>query len=492
MPVHDDTFQPPRPPRSRRRDTATLGLWVLMSPDHRRIGTVLPLTARGIEVGRGEGVGDRFVDDWLSRQHFRVGLGRGSTVASGPWLLADCDTRNGTIVNGERRRHAALRLGDVVRAGATLCMFDRGAEPGDPDHGLIGVSEAAFALRQAIERAARGERPVHVLGESGSGKEVVAQALHRASGRRGEFLGLNMAAVVDSLAESQLFGHRRGAFSGASADHVGAFDAAADGTLLLDEIAELAPAVQAKLLRAVETGHVHRLGDARPHRVDVRLVTATHRDLRAMVDEGAFREDLYWRLAHTQLHVAPLRDRKLDVQPLFEHFLRRHGGVGLADVVRLQSQWAWHAADLLEVYLRYDWPGNVRELRDEATALSAAMASRSADAITGPIPPPDEVLSPRLLGTVARTDRLAPAVIDSGHHPILATGPDPQEVARLQALLQDPEALLAAIRLEADGKVKRFADQLATCTGRTPAAARRAIYRALGDRIGALRGGDGS
>ncbi len=493
----EDTIRPPSPPKRRQATPTTLGLWIVSSPDHERIGTVIPLAKDGIQCGRGEAVSEQINDDWLSRDHFSIGVAKGSDLACGPWWLEDRQTRNGTFVAGISQHRCQLALGDVIRAGATVAVFDRGCLEFSDDLGLVGHSASIARLRDQVIRFARGRNPLHIRGESGAGKEVVARALHTAGAVRGPFLGVNMAAIVQSLAESQLFGHRKGAFSGATTDQVGAFDAAADGTLLLDEIGEMALPTQAKLLRAVESGEVHRIGDARPHRCKVRLLTATHRDLRAMVHGKAFRDDLYWRLAHTVIDVPPLRQRRLDVVPLLEHFLEDAGAVPLAGIVRLQSRWAWHAADLIEACLHYDWPGNVRELRDEARALGDAMRARRDDAITGPIPPLEEALSARV--RQARVDPVAvgtpakrgygsvPEVIDSGGHAIIDPVQLAAEAVRYKGLLADADALAAAIRFEADGNIKRFAQMAAAALGRKPSSVRRTIYRTLGDGVQSLR-----
>ena len=246
-------------------------------------------------------------------------------------------------------------------------------------------------------------------------------------------------------------------------------------------------AVQAKLLRAVENREVHRIGDPRPHRVDVRLVTATNKDIRKLVADGLFREDLLWRLAHARIEIPPLRERRLDITPLIEHFLAATGDVTLTRLAGARPQWAWHAADLLERCLLYPWPGNIRELRDEARSLALAIGQRSDNGVTGPIPPLEEALSPRLLAATESAPTPAPEVIDSGRYPTVARLSE--EATRYEELLGDPEALLQAIRFEADGRIKPFADRAAAVLGRKSTAVRRSIYRALGDRISELRDG---
>jgi anaerobic nitric oxide reductase transcription regulator len=285
-----------------------------------------------------------------------------------------------------------------------------------------------------------------------------------------------MANVVDGLAESQLFGHRKGAFSGALADHAGAFDAAHQGTLLLDEIAELPPGLQAKLLRTVETGEVHRIGDSLPHRVDARLVTATHRDLSELSQSGRFRADLYWRIAHSVIEVPALRERKLDVVPLFDHFLGQAGVSRLAALMGEQPASLWSLADLMERLLGYDWPGNVRELREEAFRLADAMRARAGRA-SGAIPPLEEACSERLLSRAAV----------AGSEALADTVPDPAEAERYARLLTEPTALGQAIAREAAGNVKVFAERAGASLGRHPGTVRRQIYRLLGEQLEQLR-----
>jgi two-component system response regulator FlrC len=222
----------------------------------------------------------------------------------------------------------------------------------------IGHDPASLALIARAEQLARAEASVLITGESGTGKEVFARHIHAQSRRaRGPFVALNCAALPEALLESELFGHEKGAFSGAVAQRKGKFEQAHGGTLLLDEIGEMDLRLQAKLLRAIQEREVDRLGGTAPVRVDVRLLAATNRDLPAEVRGGRFREDLYFRLNVVQLHIPPLRERPGDVLPLAEYFARRYAEVnGLA--ARPLSLPA--AARLAE----HGWPGNVRELEN--------------------------------------------------------------------------------------------------------------------------------
>jgi two-component system response regulator HydG len=222
---------------------------------------------------------------------------------------------------------------------------------------LIGHSPAMAALRERILRVADAAAPVLVLGETGAGKGLVARALHADSGRAGAaFVSVNCAALPESLLESELFGHVKGAFTGAVAERPGLFAEADGGTLFLDEIGEMTPGLQAKLLHAIENARVRPVGASKDREIDVRIVAATHRHLAQRVREGTFREDLLYRLDVVSLTVPPLRDRREDVRELVEHFL------GEARARNPKSSLQRISPEALEVLQRYRWPGNVREL----------------------------------------------------------------------------------------------------------------------------------
>lgn len=238
-----------------------------------------------------------------------------------------------------------------------------------PAGGLVGSSEAMRRVQKTIGLVADNPATVLISGETGSGKEEVARALHAYSGRRERpFVPVDCAAIRPDLLEIELFGHARGGFPGATADRSGAFAQAAGGTLFLDEIGDMAPAMQAKILRVIQDRTVTPLG-GRPLRIDVRLVAATHRDLPALVAEGRFRADLYYRLAVVPVVLPPLRERLADIVPLAEHFLASFGK-------RLS---AGAAARLLA----YPWPGNVRELRN--------VVERAAVLVRGGLIAPEEI-----------------------------------------------------------------------------------------------------
>lgn len=243
------------------------------------------------------------------------------------------------------------------------------------DGELLGGSVAMGELKARIAQVAPTEATVLVLGESGSGKELVARAVHRASRRsKGTFLALNCAAIPAELIESELFGHRRGAFTGAIADRAGVFETAAGGTLFLDEIGDMPLPMQAKLLRVLESSEYMPVGASGARRTDVRVVAATHQDLELRVADGAFRADLFHRLNVVPLRVPALRDRLEDLQALAENFLEQA-------VVRQQLGARRMSAAAVRVMGRHDWPGNVRELRNlvERLAILAPAALIDAD-----------------------------------------------------------------------------------------------------------------
>jgi DNA-binding NtrC family response regulator len=227
--------------------------------------------------------------------------------------------------------------------------------------GAVEIVAESLAMRKAIEltlRAAPATSPVLLLGESGTGKELLARALHAASPRRAApFLAVNCSAIPEHLLETQLFGHRRGAFTDAREDHRGLFREAEGGTLLLDEIGDMAPMLQSKLLRVLQEREIQPVGAALPVPIDVRIVAATHADLEHLVGESRFRQDLYYRLNVISVRVPPLRERMEDLVPLVRHFLSKHG-------LRQGKPGATITPEALEALRRHDWPGNVRELEN--------------------------------------------------------------------------------------------------------------------------------
>ncbi len=239
--------------------------------------------------------------------------------------------------------------------------------PPPPPAGIVGASAALGATLALVQRAQRSGATVLLTGETGTGKEVLARAIHSGSGRSaGPFVALNCAAFPDTLLESELFGHAKGAFTGADRAKDGLMALADGGSLFLDEVGETSVALQAKLLRALQEREVRPVGGTRARRVDVRVIAATNRELSGEIAHGRFRADLYWRLAVFPIRVPPLRDRREDVLALAHHFLARHGAREGRPGCRLSRE----AEELL---LAHSWPGNVRELENEilrALALS--------------------------------------------------------------------------------------------------------------------------
>jgi DNA-binding NtrC family response regulator len=244
--------------------------------------------------------------------------------------------------------------------------------------GLIAQSPAMHTVLDLVERVAPTDATLLIQGESGTGKEVIAKAVHHASARAARpFVAVNCGAVPETLLESELFGYMRGAFTGATVSKLGLFEEADGGTLFLDEIAEMPAALQVKLLRALQSGEVRRLGATQASTIDVRVIAATHGDLAALISQGSFREDLFYRLSVIQVALPPLRDRREDIPALAEHFLARSAGK-LGRALRLSPA-------AVERLLRYPWPGNVREL--ENAIERAAILTRSEAVEPDDLPP---------------------------------------------------------------------------------------------------------
>ncbi|MEO6727275.1 MAG: sigma-54 dependent transcriptional regulator [Blastocatellia bacterium] len=240
------------------------------------------------------------------------------------------------------------------------------------DEEIIGVSDSMERVKKMIVKVAPSPSTVMIRGESGTGKERIARAIHKASPRANErFQAVNCAAINENLLESELFGHERGSFTGAHAEKKGLFEISDKGTLFLDEIGEVSISMQAKLLRALQEKEVTRVGGTRPIKVDVRVLGATNRDLEAMVKDGRFREDLYYRLNVIPINVPPLRQRRDDIEVLKKYFLQKHGA-SAARPMKISAE-----ADRL--ILNYSWPGNVRQLE---SAIERALLLAEGDEIT--------------------------------------------------------------------------------------------------------------
>jgi len=273
-----------------------------------------------------------------------------------------------TVVSGAR--HSQLRR-QLAR------QID---EPQEPM--LVGVSAPMRQLRDILQRLARQDVSVMIRGESGTGKELVARSLHLQSARHNQtFVALNCGGIPEGLIDSELFGHTKGAFTGAGTDRQGLFVEADGGTMFLDEIGDMPMSIQARLLRVLQEGELRAVGGSNVRKVDVRVISATHVDLNAAVDQQKFRQDLYYRLAVVTVAVPPLRDRLDDLPMLAAHFLKKHGGGTPPSL----------SPEALEVMSNYAWPGNVRELEN---ALQSAIALHHDDVI-GPESLPPAICPPR-------------------------------------------------------------------------------------------------
>lgn len=349
------------PGRPEQPGATSAGFVLLYAEGFEDLPAAWPLVSRSAVIGR-EGADLTIPVNAVSRRHAEV------AYRDGCWSLRDLGSRNGTLVDGARVEEALLEPANEVRVGDAILKFvDRHAEAfsryridgtmlggaslkHSADSALVGGYQMDHIAAE-LERIAPTELSVMLLGESGTGKEVAARELHAKSGRRGRFCAVNCAAIPGSLIESELFGFRRGAFSGADRDKPGLIKAADEGTLLLDEIGDMPLEAQAKLLRVLQSKEVLPLGATAAERVDVRIVCATHRDLRRLQAAGTFRPDLFARLNEYQLYLPPLRERKEDVHLLVRTFLRRHGKPELRPTF-----------PFMVGLLHYDWPYNVREL----------------------------------------------------------------------------------------------------------------------------------
>lgn len=279
-------------------------------------------------------------------------------------------------------------------------------------HNIVGKSPQMQEVFGLVEMAAASQVTVLISGETGTGKEVVAKAIHYHSERRnGPLVRVNCSALSESLLESELFGHVRGAFTGAVKDHIGRFERAGGGTLFLDEIGDIPPLVQVKLLRVLQERELERVGESVPRKVDVRVIAATHRDLREQVRRGEFREDLFYRLKVFPIHLPPLRERKEDIDPLIRRFIAQFGEQTGKPIRGLTP-------DAMRMVMDYCWPGNVRELEN---AIEHAFVT-CAESLIGPFDLPIEIrrmeLQRRLCDGVEGGSERGPA--DAAAQPILA------------------------------------------------------------------------
>jgi DNA-binding NtrC family response regulator len=322
-------------------------------------------------------------DATVSRYHLEIRVRRDGIE------VRDLDTTNGT-------KHGGARIGSVVLTGAARLRLGKHSEldvepvdtsvelgdwAGDRFGDVLGTTQPMKRLFSLLAKAAPTEATILLQGETGTGKEAIAEAVHRASRRnKGPFVVVDCGSIPHELIASELFGHAKGSFTGAGADKQGLIEAANHGTLFLDEIGELALDLQPQLLRVLDRRQVRRVGETQSVDVDIRVIAATHRDLRAMVKSGQFREDLYYRLAVVATHVPPLRERKADIPALATWFAEKMGRGSFAQSPALIDQLQHH-----------DWPGNVRELRnvvERALSLGdAALADLGDGSMPRPSPP---------------------------------------------------------------------------------------------------------
>jgi DNA-binding NtrC family response regulator len=360
------------PERGRDAQVTVAALFVVLDAGRPRAGSrhLLHGTDRAV-IGRGSEHGSRreqgtvrieLPDPHLSTDHIAI------ERSLGGWAVRDLGSKNGVIVAGERVQHRALDDGDWIEIGETFLRFRTFKVPAGTQDDLSGTRAMSIVpgVEQATRRlldAAPSAVPVLLFGESGVGKEVAARSVHERSGRPGPFVAVNCAGLVETLAAATLFGHRRGAYTGAVDDRPGAIRAADRGTLLLDEIADLPLSTQGTLLRVLQEREVVPVGETRPVPVDVRFVAATLRDLDREVEAGRFRVDLYARLAGLRVTLPALRERIEDLGTLVAASLARHAAgrdLGLSPA----AAWA---------LCRHRWPLNIREL-DQAIAAGVAVA----------------------------------------------------------------------------------------------------------------------
>ena len=356
----EDTVAISRP----RRDETNVGfrLTVERGPDVGDSFQVDGAAPSAVLIGTSEACSIRLRDPEVSRLHASV------EVVNGDLRLRDLNSTNGTTVEGIRSVEVLLRGGEQVKLGATTLRVEvelkktpvaipKVASFGD----LLGSSLAMRRLYPICQRLAESDVPLVIEGETGTGKEALAEAIHAASPRAGgPFVVFDCTAVPDALIESALFGHEKGAFTGAVTSRPGVFEEAHKGTLLIDEIGDLDKSLQSKLLRAIQKSEVRRLGGQGWVKVDARVIAATRRDLDKEVQAGRFRDDLFFRLAGARIALPPLRERQEDIAALAKHFWALYGG-----------KEAMFPAHLLDRFNSHSWPGNVRELANTIARLVA-------------------------------------------------------------------------------------------------------------------------
>jgi transcriptional regulator with PAS, ATPase and Fis domain len=407
--------------------TGPAGLVLLYAEGYGALPAAFALGLKPMVLGRDPDAEISLPVTAVSRRHAEIRFHRGS------WVLRDLGSTNGTLIDGQRIDEAVVEPNAEVRVGdAIFKLVDRGANHyvGYSVDGSMretaerttkGISRLIGGYQMdtvaaALEQVADSELSVLILGESGTGKEVAARELHDKSGRRGQFSAVNCAALPDNLIESELFGYKKGAFSGADRDKIGLIQAAHGGTLLLDEIGDMPTFAQAKLLRVLQSREVMPIGATRPEPVDVRVLAATHRDLGRLQREGKFRRDLFARLNEFSIELPPLRDRKEDIYQLARFFLKNSGRQNLT-----------LSFPFVVGLLHHDWPYNIREL-ESAIKRAAALAS-------GPV-----------LGETELPEAVKQAILDYAgeKRPALALAAAPG-ATELRELLDEEQGNVAAV-----------------------------------------------
>jgi transcriptional regulator with PAS, ATPase and Fis domain len=420
----------------------TVASWRAVEGAFAALGRVLILLDADFRVVRAS----KTLDEWVCPGACEKIPGRQIEQLLGTQLFRAGESLRGSLENGQREEGrrafvtceqgtsrlaslSAAPLGDEERetwaAGARYLLVIRPAEEDGlildgalAFQGLVGRSPALMRIVRFIESLNRSEATVLITGESGTGKEVVARALHASSPRHdGPFVAVNCGAIPSELLESELFGHVRGAFTGAVRDRVGRFEAARGGTIFLDEIGELPPSLQVKLLRVLQERTYERVGESTSRAMEARVVAATNVDLKDAIGTGRFREDLFYRLRVVPIHLPPLRDRSEDIEPLARHLLVR--------TCAREGRAVRFSPDAIALFKRYDWPGNVRELEN---AIEYAVATCQRQTVQIDDLPPELVAAAEgiagIAGTAGKAGDLAaeePAADD--------------DVARLRAVL---------------------------------------------------------
>ena len=383
---------------------------------------VRPLDAE-LVIGRSSNCGLQIDDQRASGQHARVRRRKDSRE----FEIEDLGSTNGTTVNGEYVASAILEHGTVIRVGDTLMVFEKGPRP-TSDIRLESIE--SLGIERQFARVAHSDAPLLILGATGAGKGHLAKRIADASQRSGKYVHVNCAALPRELVEAELFGHEKGAFTGAAGAKAGLIEEADGGTLFLDEIGTLEPALQAKMLVAVEEGEVRRVGATRSKKVDVRYLAATNVNVREAIAEGSFREDLYYRLAAHTVTLPALVARRPDIVPIF----RRIAG--------LDSHTAL-SGEFLEAILIWTWPGNVRELINYARVLHLDdLTMRDFDTL-----PPQMT---EFLRTRARSDAGLPSRSSTGSRPPVTRSKHIPPRAELEAMLEECGGNVSALARKMD------------------------------------------